>query len=68
MVAIPQGTVASASAVVKKRLYCIGGADTGSLFADKVHGDVRIYQPKFSHKPSRSGTIEFVLRIPRGDQ
>ena len=45
MVAIPQGTVASASAVVKKRLYCIGGADTGSLFADKVHGDVRIYQP-----------------------
>lgn len=42
---IPQGTVGPASAVVKGRLYCIGGADTGSLFADTVYADVQIYQP-----------------------
>jgi N-acetylneuraminic acid mutarotase len=45
LAAIPQATVAPASAVVKNQLYCIGGADTGSLFADTVHGNVQIYQP-----------------------
>jgi N-acetylneuraminic acid mutarotase len=42
---IPQPTVAPASAVVKNQLYCIGGADTGSLFPSTVYGDVQIYQP-----------------------
>jgi len=42
---IPQGTVVPASAVVKGQLYCIGGADTGALFADTVYNNVQIYQP-----------------------
>jgi len=45
LAAIPQGTVVPASAVVKGQLYCIGGADTGSLFADTVYNNVQIYQP-----------------------
>lgn len=45
LASILQGTVAPASAVVKGQLYCIGGADTGSLFADTVYGNVQIYQP-----------------------
>jgi N-acetylneuraminic acid mutarotase len=42
---IPQPTVAPASAVVKNQLYCIGGANTGALFASDVYGNVQIYQP-----------------------
>lgn len=42
---IPQGTVAPASAVLKGQLYCIGGANTGALFASDVYGNVQIYQP-----------------------
>lgn len=45
LAAIPQATVAPASAVVKNQLYCIGGANTGALFASIVYGDVQIYQP-----------------------
>jgi N-acetylneuraminic acid mutarotase len=45
LAAIPQATVAPASAVVKDQLYCIGGANTGSLFASDVYGNVQIYQP-----------------------
>jgi N-acetylneuraminic acid mutarotase len=45
LTAIPQAAVAPASAVVKDRLFCIGGANTGSLFASSVYGDVQIYQP-----------------------
>lgn len=45
LAAIPQPTVGPASAVVKGQLFCIGGADTGSLFADTVYGNVQIYQP-----------------------
>jgi len=45
LAATPQPTVAPASAVVKNQLYCIGGADTGSLFANTVYGNVQIYQP-----------------------
>jgi N-acetylneuraminic acid mutarotase len=45
LAAIPQATVAPASAVAKKQLYCIGGANTGSLFAPTVYGNVQIYLP-----------------------
>lgn len=45
LAAIPQATVAPASAVVKNQLYCIGGANTGALFASDVYGNVQIYQP-----------------------
>jgi N-acetylneuraminic acid mutarotase len=45
LASIPQATVAPASAVAKKQLYCIGGANTGSLFATTVYGNVQIYQP-----------------------
>jgi N-acetylneuraminic acid mutarotase len=45
LASIPQGTVVPASAVVKDQLYCIGGSDTGSLFADTVYGNVQIYTP-----------------------
>jgi N-acetylneuraminic acid mutarotase len=45
LASVPQATVAPASAVVKGQLYCIGGANTGSLFASSVYGDVQIYQP-----------------------
>ncbi|MFY9906554.1 MAG: kelch repeat-containing protein [Terriglobales bacterium] len=45
LASIPQPTVAPASAVVKNQLYCIGGANTGALFASDVYGNVQIYQP-----------------------
>jgi N-acetylneuraminic acid mutarotase len=45
LAAIPQPTVAPASAVAKNQLYCIGGANTGALFASDVYGNVQIYQP-----------------------
>jgi len=45
LAAIPQATVAPASAVVKNQLYCIGGANTGALFASDVYANVQIYQP-----------------------
>lgn len=45
LAAIPQATVAPASAVVKNQLYCIGGANTGALFAGDVYANVQIYQP-----------------------
>jgi N-acetylneuraminic acid mutarotase len=45
LASIPQATVAPASAVAKGQLYCIGGANTGALFASKVYGNVQIYQP-----------------------
>jgi N-acetylneuraminic acid mutarotase len=45
LASIPQATVAPASAVAKGRLYCIGGANTGALFASKVYSNVQIYQP-----------------------
>lgn len=45
LASIPQAMVGPASAVVTGRLYCIGGANTGTLFASSVYGDVQIYQP-----------------------
>ena len=45
LASIPQPTVGPASAVAKGQLYCIGGANTGALFASKVYGNVQIYQP-----------------------
>jgi N-acetylneuraminic acid mutarotase len=45
LASIPQATVGPASGVVKNQLYCIGGANTGSLFATTVYGNVQIYQP-----------------------
>jgi N-acetylneuraminic acid mutarotase len=45
LASIPQATVGPASAVAKGQLYCIGGANTGALFASQVYGNVQIYQP-----------------------
>ncbi len=45
LASIPQSVVGPASAVAKKQLYCIGGANTGSLFASTVYGNVQIYLP-----------------------
>jgi hypothetical protein len=45
LASIPQALVAPASAVVTGQLYCIGGANTGVLFASTVYGNVQIYQP-----------------------
>jgi len=42
---IPQPVIAPASAVVKNRLYCIGGSNNGVFGVGVPYANVQIYQP-----------------------
>ena len=45
LASMPLATLASGSAVNKGLLYCVGGADSGSLYHNTVYNNVQIYQP-----------------------